>query len=128
MFSKGSIAARYFLGVIMLVFGLNKFIGFIPQPPPPESAQAFMGGLFQAGYFFPTLALTEIVVGALLLANLFVPLALVIIAPVILQIVLYHLFLAPDPMGTGMAFMLLASGIVVALSRWPSFSGLLKAK
>lgn len=89
---------RLLLGIIFLVFGLNGFFGFLQMPPMPESAMSFLGGLMGAGYFFPVLKITEIICGALLLAGIYVPLALVVLAPVILNIVLFHLFLAPGGM------------------------------
>lgn len=91
-------ALRLVLGLIYVVFGLNGFYQFIPVPPPPETAAAFMGGLFSAGYFFPLLKATEVIAGLALLSGFFVPLALVILAPITLQIFLYHFFLAPEGM------------------------------
>ena len=71
--------ARIVLGLIFFVFGLNGFFNFLPVPPPPEGAATqFMMGLGASGFFFPLLKITEIVVGAALLANRFVPLALVV--------------------------------------------------
>ena len=53
MQSKIHLGARLLLGLIFVVFGLNGFLMFIPVPPPEsEAAKAFMGGLFQAGYFW----------------------------------------------------------------------------
>lgn len=88
-------AARILLGLPYLVFGLNGFFQFIPQPPPVGTAATFLGGLAAAGYFFPLLKATEIVGGLLLLSNRYVPLALTVLAPVTLNILAYHLFLAP---------------------------------
>ena len=89
-------AARIILGLLFLVFGLNGFLNFIPVPPPPEAGMKFLGALAGTGYFFPFLKGTEVLMGALLLANLFVPLALIILAPIIINIFLYHFFLAPE--------------------------------
>lgn len=83
-------AARILLGLIFVVFGLNGFLGFIPLPPHEGAAAEFMGGLAAAGYFFPLLKVTEIVVGLALLANRFAPLALVILAPITINIVAFH--------------------------------------
>ena len=89
--------ARVLLGLIFTVFGLNGFFNFMPPPELPEGAGAFMGALAGSGYFFPFLKLTETVCGLLLLSNKMVPLALTILAPVVLNIVLFHVFLAPAP-------------------------------
>jgi uncharacterized membrane protein YphA (DoxX/SURF4 family) len=92
---KLATAARIVLGLIFFVFGLNGFLHFLPQPPPPPAAGAFAGALFATGYFFPLLKSIEVASGALLLAGLFVPLALTLLAPIIVNIVAFHLFLAP---------------------------------
>ena len=94
--SVSAITARIVLGLIYFVFGLNFFFHFIPMPPSAGSpSDAFMGGLFQSGYFFPMLKSMEVVLGALLLAGIFVPLALVILAPISINILLFHAFLTP---------------------------------
>ena len=89
--------ARIILGLIFFVFGLNGFLNFIPQPAVmPEKLMAFTSGLMASGYFFPFLKATEVICGALLLGGVFVPLALIVLAPIILNIFLTHAFLAPD--------------------------------
>src|SRR5262245_19645109 len=91
--------ARILMGLGFLVFGLNGFFQFIPQPktPPPQAAMDFAGALIKTGYMMKLVSGTQAVVGALLLLNLFVPLALVLIAPVLVNIILFHLYLAPAP-------------------------------
>ena len=90
------VTARIVLGLIYFVFGLNFFLHFIPTPPSAGGvADAFVGGLFQSGYFFPMLKSIEVVLGGLLLIGLFVPLALVILMPISLNILLFHAFLTP---------------------------------
>jgi uncharacterized membrane protein YphA (DoxX/SURF4 family) len=98
------IAGRILLGLCFFVFGLAYFIHFMPEPegPQPAGALAFGGALFQTGYMFPLIKGTEVACGALLLVNRFVPLALVVLAPIIVNIVAFHAFLEP-------------SGLVVAL-------------
>src|SRR5262245_36606813 len=90
--------ARVLLGLVFFVFGLDGFLHFIPQPtePPSEPALSFAIGLAKSGYMFPLIKGTEVAVGALLLANRFVSLALVVIAPVIVNIFAFHAFLAPS--------------------------------
>ncbi|HVV53439.1 MAG TPA: DoxX family protein [Polyangia bacterium] len=89
-------SARLFLGLVFTVFGLNFFLHFLPTPPEPPKAMAFAGALFGSGYFFPLLKTIEVAAGVLLLTGLFVPLALAVLAPVIVNIVGFHLFLAPS--------------------------------
>lgn len=85
--------ARVLLGLVFFVFGLNFFLHFLPQPAPPPAAGAFAGAMIATGYLFTLVKVTEIVSGALLLANRFVPLALALLAPVIVNIVFFHAFL-----------------------------------
>ena len=88
---------RIVLGLIYFVFGLNFFLHFIPQsgPAPEGAAAAFTGGLFQSGYFFPFLKSVEVVFGLLLLLGWLVPLSLVVLMPISVNILLFHLLLAP---------------------------------
>src|ERR1035438_7178050 len=80
--------ARILLGLMFFVFGLNGFLHFIPQPKTmPEVVAAFFGALAKTGYMLPLIFGTQALAGALLLANRFVPLALALIAPVIVHIV-----------------------------------------
>jgi uncharacterized membrane protein YphA (DoxX/SURF4 family) len=91
-------AARILTGLSFLVFGLDGFLHYIPQPTTgiPEGALAFGAALFQTGYMFPLIKGTEVLAGLLLLSNRFVPLALLLLAPVVVNIVAFHAFLAPD--------------------------------
>ena len=92
-----AITARVLMGLIFFVFGLNGFFHFIPQPKDalPPGATDFFGALVNTGYMIPLIFTTQTLVGALLLVNRFVPLALALIAPVIVNIVLFHVYLAP---------------------------------
>ncbi|UJR85264.1 DoxX family protein [Sandaracinus amylolyticus] len=112
-------AARILLGLLFFVFGLNGFLQFIPQPPPPPEAGAFLGGLAAAGYMFPLIKGTEVVAGALLLTNRFVPLALVLLAPIVVNIVFFHAVLAPD--GIGMVLFILALEVGLAFAYRSAF-------
>jgi uncharacterized membrane protein YphA (DoxX/SURF4 family) len=99
-----TIILRTLLGLAFVVFGLNKFLHFIPNPAEPPAAMDFFGALFRTGYFIPLLATTEIVSGALMLAGIFVPFALVLLAPVIVNIFMFHLFLAPGGLPVAVIF------------------------
>ncbi len=93
--SKLPMIARLLLGLIFFVFGLNGFLNFLPAPPMPEAAGAFAGALAATGYMFPLIKGIEVLVGLLLLSNKFVPLALLLLAPITVNIVLFHAVLAP---------------------------------
>ena len=117
--------ARILMGLIFLVFGLNGFLHFIPQPktPMPEGATAFAGALMKTGYMFPMIMGTQLLVGVLLLLNRFAPLALVLIAPVVVNIVAFHVFLAPS--GIGLALLLLALELYLAWAYRKSYRAML---
>jgi len=95
------IIARVLLGLVFAVFGSNAFLHFIPMPPMQGPAGAFIGALVSSGLIYAIAALQ--VVGGLLLiiGGRFVPLGLTLLGPVIVNIVLYHIFL--DPSGLPMA-------------------------
>jgi uncharacterized membrane protein YphA (DoxX/SURF4 family) len=121
--------ARMLLGLLFFVFGLNGFLNFIPPPPPeslPPDLAAFMGAMVNTGYLLPLVKGTEIVVGALLLLNRFVPLALVLLAPVVVNIVAVHLFLAPS--GLCIALIVLGLELYLAWSYRSTFRPLLTAR
>lgn len=101
--------ARLLVGLIFVVFGLNGFLNFIPVPPPPPEGGAFLGALAATGYFFPFLKITEIIFGALLLANKFVPLSLTVLAPIVINIFAYHFFLDRSAEGMMMPIFLVAA-------------------
>jgi uncharacterized membrane protein YphA (DoxX/SURF4 family) len=90
------IVVRILMGLIFLVFGLNGFFNFIPaQPPPPERAAAFAGALAATGYMFPLVKGIEVLAGLSFLTNRFVPLGLTLLAPVVVNIFMFHTVLAP---------------------------------
>ncbi len=123
---KLPVAARLLLGLIFFVFGLNGFLHFLPQPAPPPAAGAFFGALYATGYMLPLLKTTEVVAGALLLSGLFVPLALVLLAPIIVNITAFHAFLAPG--NWPLVGLVLASELFLAWSYRGSFAPMLRAR
>ncbi len=117
------------LGLAFLVFGLSGFFNFLPAPPPseiPAGALSFGAALAQTGYMFQLIKGTEVACGLLLLANRFVPLALVILAPVLVNIIAFHIFLAPSGIVPGLV--LVALEVALALSHREAFALLLKAR
>lgn len=120
--------AQILLGLIFFVFGLNGFLNFIPQPPLPESAMGYMGGLAAAGYFFPVLKLTEIIGGLTLLTNRFAALGLVILAPIVVQIFLFHAFLTPGISNIVLPLVMVILSIIVAYAKRDKYAPLLRAK
>lgn len=90
---KVSMVSKYIIGLIYFVFGLSYF--FVTPPPPDEAIVPFMTGLMSTGYFFPFLKVTEVTCGALVLSGFFTPLALIILAPITIQIFLFHVVMTP---------------------------------
>jgi putative oxidoreductase len=115
--------ARVLLGVIFTVFGLNGFLNFIPATPVPPLALQFVTALMESHYMVVVFAI-QIVCGLLFLANRYVALALTIIAPVIVNIVLVHLLMAPA--GLPLAFLVTVLWMVVAYNYRSAFSGLFR--
>jgi hypothetical protein len=124
--TKLATGARLVQGAAFLIFGLNGFLHFLPMPAPPPAAGAFFGALFATGYMLPLIKGTEVVTAILLLSNRFVPLALALIAPVIVNIVAFHAFLAPA--GIALPLLLLATELTLALSYRRSFAPMLRAR
>jgi uncharacterized membrane protein YphA (DoxX/SURF4 family) len=119
---------RTLFGLAFFVFGLDGFLHFLPRPTtaPPEGAMAFAIALMNAGYMFPLIKGTELVAGALLLGGRFVPLALVLLAPVLVNIVAFHVFLASE--GLEIAVVLLAVEIGLAWAYRAAYRPLLAAR
>ena len=101
-----SLIARLLLGLIFLVFGLNGFLNFIPMPPPTGIAGQYMGALFVSNYLVAVFLL-QLVAGVLLLTNRFVPLALVLLGPIVVNILLFHALMAP----TGLALPVIVTAL-----------------
>src|SRR5262245_37463335 len=110
--SKLPTVARVLMGALLLFSGLNAFFQFVPMPPMSPAAGAFAGALAATGYFFPLLKGTEIVVGALLVSGRFVPLALTMAAPILVNVVAFHIALAPE--GLAVPLVLVAMEIYLA--------------
>lgn len=122
--SKIPMVVRYLMGAVYVVFGLNGFFHFIPNPDLPAVAKDFIGTLVSSGYLMYLIKAIEVVVGILLLSNIYVPLALVIIAPITLNIFLFHLFLAMDGLPVGI--LLLAMNIYLGYANRSAYSNMLK--
>jgi uncharacterized membrane protein YphA (DoxX/SURF4 family) len=119
-----TLIARLLLGLVFLVFGLNGFLHFIPQPKEmPAGAADFFGALMRTGYMVPLIFTAQTLGGALLLLNCFVPLALALLAPVVVNIILFHIFLAPS--GIPVACVVVALELYLAWSYRKCFAPML---
>lgn len=117
-----ALIARYLLGFIFVVFGLNGFLHFIPQPPPTGLALQYFV-VMSGSHIMAIVFAIQLVGGILLLANRFVPLALALLGPVIANILLYHLTMAPAGVGPGLLTFVL--WLVVFYSVRSAFAGIL---
>jgi putative oxidoreductase len=117
--------ARYLLGLIFVVFGANGFLHFIPMPPPPGVAGQFMGALF-VSHVLVVIFLLELIGGILLLVGRYVPLGLVLLGPVIVNIVLFHAFMAPS--GLPLATVVVILWLLTAWTVRPAFEGIFRSK
>jgi hypothetical protein len=118
--------ARYLLGLMFLVFGLNMFFHFIPMGAMPTGLPGqFMGALFASHYFYVVGALMG-VSGILFLFNRFVGLGLVLLGPVLFNILVYHLLMDPGGIGLGAFATLL--WLLVAWQHRPVFERLFAAR
>ena len=120
-----AVIARFFLGFIFLVFGLNGFLHFIPSSPPAGTAGQFVGALFVSHYLVP-IFLLQIISAILLLVNRYVPLALTLLAPIIVNILLIHMLMLPS--GLPLALVVTVLWIVVFLSVRSAFAGLFQER
>lgn len=120
-----SLIARCLLGLIFTVFGLNGFLHFIPMPPPSGVAGQFMGALFVSHYLVAVFAV-QLIGGILLLVNRYVPLALTLLGPVIVNILLFHALMAPE--GLPLAGIVAVFWGIVAYHHRAAFAGLFEAR
>ena len=118
-----TIIARSLLGLVFVVFGSNAFLQFIPMPPPQGLAGDFTKALFASHYSY-VVAVLQIAGGALCLAGRFVPLGLTLLGPVIVNILLFHIFL--EPSGLMLAIVVSAVALFLLWAYRQAFRGLLQ--
>ena len=126
MKQKVFLGSRLLFGLAFVIFGLNGFLQFMPNPPVTPEAGALLGAFAKTGYFFPMIKVIEIVTGLMLLANIFAPLATVLIAPILVGITTIHLFLNPAGLPIMIFFHILHGIIAVGYKEY--YQGLLTTK
>jgi putative oxidoreductase len=117
--------ARVLLGLIFLVFGLNGFLHFLPMPPPTGVALQFFLAVIATHYWVVIFAV-QVIGGLLLLANRFVPLALVVLGPVIVNIFFFHVFMAPA--GLPLAIVVVILWLLLAIRNKQHLAGIFAAR
>ena len=123
---KVVLAVRLVYGLMWTVFGLNFFLHFLQNPAMSEAGQAFTGAIFATGYLFPLIKVIEVSCGILLLAGFFVPLALILLSPIMIGIITLHIFL--NPAGIPMAIILLIMHIGLMMHYRHAYTVLLRAR
>ena len=121
-----AIIVRVLMG-ILFIFGAVAF--FLSPPPqlPEGNLKTYFAGLAASIYFLPFLKITELICGIALVAGRYVPLALVILSPIIINIFLVHSFLEPSPAAMGIATGLVAANSFLGYYYWDSFKQLFVA-
>jgi len=128
---KFTLIVRLFFGLAFTVFGLNGVLmlydmAFMPQPEEmPQAAASFFQAMTDARYMMPLIGGTQLVSGLMILTGLFVPLGLTLLAPVVVNIVLFHHFV--EPAGLSIAYAVLALELFLAFAYGPAFRGVLQA-
>ena len=120
-----SVIARYLAGVIFLVMGLNGFLNFIPHPPPGGIAGQFMSALYVSHYLGVIFAFL-VIAAVLLLVNRYVPLAIAMLAPVIVNILTFHALMAPS--GFPLALVVAVLWVLIFADVRPAFAGLFQSR
>lgn len=119
MFTK---IVRIALAILLIIFGANKFLHFIPMPPMVGAASDFMNSLGATGYIFPIVGIIEVFVGVMLLLRKWIPFVLIVLAPISLNIVLFHVFL--DIPGVGAALLVAVLNATLIYKNWRSYNAL----
>jgi putative oxidoreductase len=120
-----TLIVRVLLGLTFLVFGLNGFFNFIPQPPMPDSPATRFGEVLQASHYMLFISAVEVVCAILFLINRYVPLALTLLGPILVNILLFHLFLQPATILPGVIATL--CWFVVFFRHRAAFAGIFQA-
>jgi len=123
--SKATIAARVLLGLVFFGFGLNGLLQLFPLPPAQGAAAVFIDGLVASRYFFPLLFVIYLFAGTALLIGRFVPLAVAVLAPIIVNIAVMHLFVPSSGAEVGLAALVTILEIFLAWCYRPAFRPML---
>jgi uncharacterized membrane protein YphA (DoxX/SURF4 family) len=118
-----TVVARVLLGLIFVVFGSNAFLHFIPMPPPAGLAGDYMKALFMSHYFY-VVAVTQVLGGLLVLSGRFTALGLLLLGPVIVNILCFHIFLNHE--GWQLASVVAALVLFLLWQKRGNFAGVLR--
>ena len=122
MNSQFTMLVRIVLGITLVVFGSNMVHPFIPLPPPSGSGADFMNSMHATGYIFPIVGVLEVLIGLMLLMKKWVAFALILLAPISINILLFHLFL--DIPGVGVALLIVVFNAILIYKHWKQYTPL----
>jgi len=119
---SGILVARIVLSIILIVFGSNKFLHFMPMFQANIRAESFFNGMINSGYLFPALGILEMFVGLMLITKKSVPFALIVLTPISINIILFHIFLFPQGILPGLIVFVL--NIYLVKKYWHRYESL----
>jgi putative oxidoreductase len=119
MYSTFTTILRIILGIGLLVFGLNKFFNYIQMFEMPTAAANFMESLETTGYAFYLVAILEVAVALMLLLKKWVPFALILLAPLSINILLFHIFL--DVSDIAVAIVIFSLNVLLMYKYWKAY-------
>jgi len=117
---------RSLLGLLLIVFGLNVFLGFMEPPEPAAAGGKFMGALIGTGYMWQVIGGVKLLSGCLLLFKRWVPFALILMAPISVNIVLFHVFLDPAPEHAVMAYAVAGANLLLGFMHRDDYRSLFR--
>ncbi len=112
-------------GLMLVVFGLNGFLQFIPMAQPAPEMGQYLGALFAAGFIFPIVSTVEILAGLAFLSNRFASLMAIILMPIMLNAFLSHIFL--DMNGIGGSMFLVIATVLIMIRHKDRYVGVFRA-
>ncbi len=122
MNSKFTNIVRNFLAILLIIFGSNKFLHFIPLPPAVGAAGDFMNSLNATGYIFPIVGVLEVGIGLMLFLKKWIAFSLILLAPISINILLFHLFL--DIPGVSAALLVAVLNGILIYKHWKQYVSL----
>jgi putative oxidoreductase len=120
------IIVRVLMGLLFLFASISVLLNLIPQPDLTGNTKIFMDGVNASKYLMPLIKITELVCGIAFVTGFFVPLATVVIAPITINILLFHIFV--DQAGLPVAVFLVFANLFLAYANWEKFEPMLAAK
>jgi putative oxidoreductase len=121
------IIVRVLLGLLFLFASIPVLFNLFPPPELTGNTKIFMEGVNASKYLMPLIKIIELLCGIAFVSGFFVPLATVVIAPIIVNIFLFHAFVAPEQ-GLLVATALVLANIFLAYANWDKFRPVLEVK